>query len=110
MSLLRGAPKQRKQRIARTGKRQGIEHWQSPLLFEKQGGRCAVGGEPLNPDTMVVDHCHQCAITHGHAASTGCPKCYRGLVCPRHNSALGWLGDDFESIRRAAVYVGHGRH
>lgn len=78
-------------------------------VLAAQGGRCAVGGEPLGPQ-YVADHCHLCAEGHGHAPERGCPRCFRGLVCMPHNTALGLFGDDVDGLVRAARYAGHGAH
>jgi hypothetical protein len=58
----------------------------------------------------MVDHCHDCAMRHGHAPERGCLHCARGIVCMPHNVALGLFGDDVEGLIAAARYVGHGVH
>jgi hypothetical protein len=92
-----------------TAKRQGLTQSEVAAAIVAQGGRCAIGGEPLGA-LVMVDHCHQCARLHGHNPERGCPACYRGISCNMHNSALGAFNDDPIVLRRAAVYVGHGRH
>jgi hypothetical protein len=92
-----------------TAKRQGLNRLQIAAMVQAQGGRCAVGGEPLGSE-YVVDHCHECAARHGHDPRRGCPACFRGIACGPHNTALGVFGDDPIVLRRAAAYVGHGRH
>jgi hypothetical protein len=92
-----------------TAKRQGLTQAEVAAAIRAQGGRCAIGGEPLGA-LVAVDHCHACARLHGHAPERGCPACFRGITCTAHNTALGAFGDDPAILRRAAVYVGHGRH
>lgn len=92
-----------------TAKRQGLSRLQIDAAIRSQDGLCAVGGELLG-DLYAIDHCHGCASLHGHDPARGCPRCFRGVVCLRHNSALGALGDDAEGLRHAAEYVAHGRH
>jgi hypothetical protein len=92
-----------------TAKRQGLTQAQVLAAIRAQGGRCAIGGEPLGA-LVMVDHCHQCARLHGHTPERGCPACFRGISCNRHNAALGAFEDDPAVLRRAALYVGHGRH
>lgn len=74
-----------------------------------QGGRCAIGGEPLGA-LVAVDHDHELARLHGHAAERGCPACFRGVVCNGHNAALGAFDDDPALLRRAADYVERRRY
>ncbi len=92
-----------------TAKRQGLSQAQVAAAIVAQGGRCAIGGEPLGT-LVAVDHCHRCARLHGHNPERGCPSCFRGISCNTHNSALGAFADDPAILRRAAIYVGHGRH
>jgi predicted amidophosphoribosyltransferase len=113
----RPPPAQRRQRaIGRddprrpTALRQGLERWEVDALFDRQQGLCQACGRALNRATMVVDHCHECALTHGHEPSVGCRRCFRGLAHPRCNAAMGWLGDTAASLRRVAVYAAHGVH
>lgn len=112
MRTIGAPPRQRRQRPlgpsdprTRNGKRQGLTPAEVDWLFDRQGGTCAVGGEPLNPETMVVDHDHLLARAHGHDERVGCPRCVRGLCCPKHNAWLGWGGEDPAIFQRAAVYV-----
>jgi hypothetical protein len=111
-----GAVRQRRQRPLSAGdprqptaKRQGLSRLQIAAAIRLQDGRCAIGGEPLG-EHYAVDHCHACAATHGHDPERGCPGCFRGIVCHGHNFALGAFRDDPEALRRAAEFVGHGRH
>ena len=92
-----------------TRTRQGLSQAEVRAAIAAQGGRCAIGGEPLG-GSIVVDHCHACALRHGHAPERGCRSCYRAIVCSAHNLALGAFRDDPDALRRAAIYVGHGRH
>ena len=92
-----------------TAKRQGLTQSEVAATILAQGGRCAIGGEPLGA-AVVVDHCHACALRHGHAPERGCPSCFRGITCVKHNTALGAFDDNPAFLRRAAVYAAHGRH
>ena len=47
---------------------------------------------------FVVDHDHKCC-------SRGCPKCFRGVLCGKCNSGLGFFSDSQELLRRAAKWV-----
>jgi len=73
--------------------RYGLSEEEYNRLWEAQGGTCAICGEP-DParHTLSVDHDH----------ATGA---IRGLLCTKHNSALGLLNDDLELVERAAAYL-----
>jgi hypothetical protein len=67
--------------------------------LELEAGRprptlCECCGSPPNggKKTLNFDHCHE----------TGA---FRGWLCMRCNTAIGKLGDNFEGIMRAAVYL-----
>ncbi|MGO9205266.1 MAG: endonuclease domain-containing protein [Candidatus Limnocylindrales bacterium] len=78
--------------------------------IRRQGGRCAVGGEPLGA-AYIVEHCHRCAVeVCGHDPNRGCPRCFRGIACAKHNAGLGAFGDSPLALARAAVYAAHGVH
>lgn len=50
---------------------------------------------------LHVDHDHSCCPS----IQKSCGKCVRGLICGSCNRALGLLGDDAETLRRAAAYL-----
>jgi hypothetical protein len=109
-------PRQRRQRPLSaadprqpTRPRQGLSQAEVRAAIAAQGGLCAIGNEPLGM-SIVVDHCHACALTHGHAPERGCRGCFRAITCGAHNLALGAFRDDPDVLRRAAIYVGHGKH
>lgn len=62
-------------------------------MLEAQGGTCAICGM-ANPDgrRLVVDHCHNSSAV-------------RGLLCTKHNRALGLFGDDPALLRAALKYL-----
>lgn len=100
--------RQRRQRVERTAKRQGLAPHDVEALRRSQNGLCPVCLRPL-PATFVVDHDHELARAHGHDPDTGCPGCVRGLVCRRCNSVLGWGYEDPEFFVRAARYLARRR-
>ena len=64
-------------------------------LLSVQGGHCALCSR--TPDqvprgVLSVDHCHK-------------TNRVRGLLCQKHNTGLGLLGDDKESLLRALAYI-----
>lgn len=87
------------------GKRQGLTRLQVAAEVQRQNGLCALCPRPLG-DTFVVDHDHALAVVHGHAVETGCPACYRALLCRRCNSVIGWGGEDAEYFLRVAKFIG----
>jgi hypothetical protein len=60
-------------------------------LFDLQGGLCAICGKHM--EHPYLDHNHKCCTV----ATTGCPKCRRGLLCSDCNTKLaalekpGWI-------------------
>lgn len=70
------------------------------LLFERQGGACAICGEPetyvrggsSNPYRLAMDHDHETGKV-------------RGLLCRGCNQALGKVGDNIEGVRRLLDYL-----
>lgn len=87
----------------------GITLAEYNALLEKQGGVCAICGEPptlalglqsrrqgrvVRP-RLVVDHCHETGQV-------------RGLLCTPCNRGIGFLGDDPARVRAALSYLGRG--
>lgn len=72
----------------------GITPAQYDEMSERQGHRCAVC--PKRQDEtrhgLVVDHCHETGRI-------------RGLLCERHNLALGNIGDTEAAVLRLLAYV-----
>lgn len=58
---------------------------------------CQVCGATEN---LHVDHDHSCCPT----AKT-CGKCVRGILCSRHNQALGRYGDSVEELDKMKEYL-----
>lgn len=84
--------------------RQGLSAERIRAEFERQGGRCILCLRELG-EHYAVDHDHTQAASHGHPAERGCERCFRGIVCNRCNSLLGWAWDDPEFLERAAAYI-----
>ncbi len=61
-----------------------------------QGGVCAIckGPEPREGYALAVDHDHATGEV-------------RGILCSHCNRAVGWLADQPERVRAAAVYLEH---
>ncbi len=55
------------------------------VLLVKQGGVCAICGEPPKKNNLSVDHNHDCC-----SGKKSCGKCLRGILCVRCNSKLEW--------------------
>ncbi len=65
-------------------------------FLERQNGGCAICGEPPTTQILVVDHCHKSGKI-------------RGLLCHKHNSAIGFLNDSPELIKKANEYLGEAK-
>src|SRR5262245_54369045 len=75
--------------------RYGITQAEYDRLLASQKGGCALCGAPFATKTKMplhVDHCRETGRI-------------RGLLCTRHNQALGLLGDTVTSLERALRYL-----
>ena len=72
----------------------GITSQEFDDMAKAQGGCCAICRQPPSGRwrRLVVDHCHSSGRV-------------RGLLCNQCNRALGFLGDDQETLDRAASYL-----
>ena len=67
-------------------------------LRARQGGVCGICGLP---GELQIDHDHR------HCPGRyGCPRCVRGLLCPRCNGLLGQFGDGI--LPRVVAYLVRG--
>lgn len=58
-------------------------------LYERQNGRCFICQREVD---LVVDHCHETGEV-------------RGLLCKKHNSAIGFMEDNIVFLERAIEYL-----
>jgi hypothetical protein len=67
----------------------GITAEQYAELLESQGGGCALcGATPKPGKDLAIDHDHNCC-----PGRKSCGKCIRGVLCDKHNLALGFFSD-----------------
>lgn len=107
---MRGSPVAKRQprvipgqlRVARG--RQGLTPAEIEAAIVRQEGKCILCLKPLGVH-FAVDHDHVLAEQHGHDPKTGCRRCFRGIICHRDNSLLGWGHDDPVFFRRVAAYI-----
>ncbi len=64
-------------------------------LLAQQGGKCAICSTVRGSDQG-----HRLYLDHDHKTGR-----VRGLLCKRCNSALGYMADDSDRLRRAAQYL-----
>lgn len=69
-------------------------------MLQRQGGVCAICLRPPGVKPLSVDHDHSCC-----KGKNSCGKCIRGLLCGRCNSAIGYLDDSTDALRRALAYI-----
>ena len=67
---------------------------------------CAVCGTKEN---LVIDHDHACCPTT-ESNKKSCGKCIRGVLCQRHNKALGFVSDNVDELMGLAAYVMQSRN
>lgn len=72
----------------------GVTAEQFSALLKRQGGLCAICGQPDRSakNILHVDHCHETCVV-------------RGLLCHRCNIGLGHFQDDPALLTRAAEYL-----
>lgn len=78
---------------ARLKREYGISLGEYNLILTQQGGGCAICGKKPEKRTLAVDHCHRTGKI-------------RGLLCGKHNMALGLFDDDPELFKKAIAYLG----
>lgn len=73
-------------------------------LLEFQGGTCAIlyCRAQGKKRALAVDHDHSCC-----PGPVSCGKCVRGLLCQRHNLAIGYDADKPEVFESMADYIRH---
>lgn len=69
--------------------------------WELQGGRCAICSVNLTRGSCCNNDPNSGCADHKHVD----PPQPRGLLCHKHNSALGFFGDDPALLRKAIEYV-----
>jgi hypothetical protein len=96
-----------KVRAARLRRMYNISLEQYSTMLAAQGGCCAICEQSetaLDAHGMVkdlsVDHDHACC-----PGKTSCGRCIRGLLCHRHNLAIGLLGDSRALLAAADTYL-----
>ena len=77
-------------------KKYGITKEQYESLLARQNGGCAICGEPPKPGRFKTRLC----VDHDHSTGN-----VRGLLCDRHNAALGAFGDDLAGLTKAVEYL-----
>ena len=70
------------------------------LMLQEQNDGCAICGRKASEErfgVLSVDHCHDTGRV-------------RGLLCEKHNMALGMFGDDIELLNEAIRYLSKGTY
>lgn len=99
----------KKRRKARAHERRldsvyGITADEYRLIYEYQGGRCAICQRATGArKALAVDHDHK-LCGDAHPSDRGCPRCIRGLACVTCNYII--LGRyDVAALQRAIDYL-----
>ena len=79
-------------------KRHGITKALYSALLVKQDGYCAILGCPEPP--TQIDHDHVCCPN-----KKSCGRCVRGVLCGKHNLALGLFNDNPMELNKALDYI-----
>lgn len=66
-------------------------------MWDSQDGRCYLCGDPMEADSVDIDHDHSCC-----PKGRSCRTCRRGLAHHRCNVIIGWALDDPARLRRIA--------
>jgi hypothetical protein len=88
----------RRQNLAR----HGITPEEYDVKLASQDGRCAICGNPPNPQGIRAASCLH--LDHDHATGV-----HRDLLCVNCNQGLGRFKDDPDLLRAAADYIGRHR-
>lgn len=84
-------------------RRRGVTPEQYDIILAAQQGGCAICGDPPDARSLAVDHDHSCC-----PGANSCGGCIRGLLCSRHNLALGLFKDNLEELAAALDYLEEG--
>ena len=70
-------------------------------MYRSQNGCCGICG--IQHDNLSIDHDHSCC-----PGSRGCRQCVRGLVCKHCNTAMGFIKDNVDTVRKMEQYLSSG--
>jgi len=88
----RAAHPKRNRRNGNLKHKYGIDEQEYARLFEAQGGKCAICGEPPGKKPLAVDHDHETGVV-------------RGLLCHRCNTGIGNFRDEPALLLKAAAFL-----
>ena len=81
--------------------RRGMTAAEFQSRYDAQHGRCLIGGHKMDPigspkggNTPCLDHSHKTGLD-------------RGVICSRHNIAIGLFWDSPEELQAAQIYLSH---
>lgn len=83
----------KKHEFRRIAQRYGLTEEQFHTANLAQGGLCAICGKTNGKHhKLAIDHCHKTGV-------------FRGLLCKKCNSAIGWFDDSIEILSKAIDYL-----
>ena len=93
------AEREMQKRLRRPRRGMTAEEFQS--RYDAQQGRCLIGGHKMDPpgtkaggNTPCLDHSHRTGLD-------------RGVICSRHNIAIGLFHDSPEEMQAAIIYLSY---
>lgn len=81
-------------------KHTGITQEKRDELTLEQDNLCAICGNPETATFKATGRVRELAVDHCHETGK-----IRGLLCSRHNAAIGLFGDDIELLQAAIEYL-----
>ena len=81
--------------------RRGMTQEEFQVRYDAQHGMCLIGGHKMDPPGGKSGRNSPC-LDHSHMTGLD-----RGVICSRHNLALGLFADSPQEMEAAIVYLSH---
>ena len=97
-----------KRYVSHIKKRYGLSLKDLNIMYETQGGGCAICNKNIPNPTKEGSKRFITSIDHNHACcptENSCGFCVRGLLCRDCNLMIGHAKDDLETLKKAVNYL-----